>query len=70
MGAIVRETTDGVMIEGGRKLRGTVLECYNDSALAMSLSIAGLVAEDETTIRKSQVVDAVYPNYFTTLNKL
>lgn len=70
MGAIVRETADGVVVEGGRKLRGTVVECHNDTAIAMSLAIAGLVAPEETTIRKSQVVEASYPSFFSMLNKL
>lgn len=70
MGAIVRETEDGAVVEGGRKLRGTVVECHNDTAIAMSLAIAGLVAQEETTIRKSQVVEASYPSFFSMLNKL
>lgn len=70
MGAIVRETEDGAVVEGGRKLRGTVVECHNDTAIAMSLAIAGLVAPEETTIRKSQVVEASYPSFFSMLNKL
>jgi 3-phosphoshikimate 1-carboxyvinyltransferase len=70
MGATVHETEDGVEIIGGKPLRGTVVESYNDPAIAMSLSIAGLVADNETMIRKSQIVDIVFPEYLTFLNKL
>ncbi|MCX8132011.1 MAG: 3-phosphoshikimate 1-carboxyvinyltransferase [Clostridia bacterium] len=70
MGASVRETDDGMVIEGGKQLRGTVIDCYNDHAIAMSLSIAGLIAEGETMIRKSQVVDTAFPEFFPTLNSI
>lgn len=70
MGANIRETEDGVEIAGGKPLKGTVVESYNDPAIALSLSIAGLVADNETMIRKSQIVDIAFPDYLTVLNKL
>ena len=70
MGARIRETEDGISIEGGKLLRGTVVESYNNSSIAMALSVAGIAAEGETMIRKSQVVDAAFPGYFQLLNKL
>ena len=70
MGAQVKETDDGMEIEGGKPLRGTVIESYNDAAIAMSMSVAGLVADEETMIRKSQIVDLAFPEYLTVLNKL
>lgn len=70
MGAHLHETEDGVIIEGGRPLKGTVVESYNNSSIAMALSVAGLAAEGETMIRKSQVVDITFPGYFQLLNKL
>jgi 3-phosphoshikimate 1-carboxyvinyltransferase len=70
MGARVRETEDGLIIEGGRPLRGTVIEGHNDYAVAMAMSVAGVVAEGETMIRKSQIIDAVFPQYFKTLSRL
>lgn len=70
MGAIVHETGDGIVIEGGKPLKGTVVECYNDYSIAMALSIAGLIADGETMVRKAQVVDLAFPDFFTELNKL
>lgn len=70
MGANVHETEDGMVIEGGKPLKGTVIETYNDYAIAMSMSIAGLIAEGETMIRKAQIVDVVFPDFFPTLNML
>jgi 3-phosphoshikimate 1-carboxyvinyltransferase len=70
MGAHMHETDDGVIIEGGTPLKGTVVESYNNSSLAMALSVAGLVAENETMVRKSQVVDVAFPGFYELLNKL
>lgn len=70
MGAKVSENEDGVVIEGRETLKGTVVESNNNHSLAMALSIAGLVAQGETMIRKTQAVDIVYPSFFQTLNML
>ena len=70
MGAKITETGNGIVIEGREMLRGTVVESNNNHALAMALSIAGLAADGETMIRKTQAVDIVYPGFFETLNKL
>jgi len=70
MGAKITETEDGLIIEGRSSLRGTVVDSGNNHTHAMALSVAGLAAEGETTIRKTQAVDIVYPEFFETLNKL
>ena len=70
MGAAVHETDDGMVVEGGKPLKGTVVESYNDYSIVMSMSIAGLVAEGETMIRKTQSLDVTFPDFFPTLNKL
>ena len=70
MGAKISENTDGLIIEGRETLRGTVVESDNNYSLAMALSVAGLAAQGETTIRKTQAVDIVYPSFYQTLNKL
>lgn len=70
MGASAYETDDGMVIEGGKPLRGTIVECYNDDSIAMALSIAGLAAEGETMVRKAQVIDITFPEFFTVLNAL
>ena len=70
MGVSANETEDGMVVEGGKALKGTVIESYNDPSIAMSMSVAGLVAHGETMIRKSQSVDIAFPEFFSTLNKL
>ena len=70
MGAKISESPEGVAIEGNRNLKGTVVETYNDEIITMALSIAGLVAEGETMIRRPQCVDVVFPEFYDILYKL
>jgi len=70
MGAKITEGPDGVMIEGGKGLKGTVVESYNDERIAMALAISALVAEGETMIRKAQCIDVAFPEFFDILYKL
>ena len=70
MGARITETDDGVVIEGREALKGTVVDSNNNHSHAMALSVAGLAAQGETMIRKTQVVDIVYPAFYQTLNRL
>ncbi len=70
MGAKATETEDGLFIVGKEYLKGTFIESHNSHSLAMALSIAGLAAQGETTIRKTQIVDIVYPSFYETINKL
>lgn len=70
MGAKITENEDGLVVEGRETLRGTVVESNNNHSLAMALSVAGLAAQGETMIRKTQAVDIVYPAFYQTLNRL
>ena len=70
MGAKMTETEDGLVIEGRETLRGTVVDSNNNHSHAMALSVAGLAAQGETMIRKTQAVDIVYPEFYQILNKL
>ncbi len=70
LGASIHETEDGLIIEGGRTLKGTVVESYNDYIIAVTMSIAGLIAQGETMIRKAQILDIVLPEFLPVLNSL
>ena len=67
-GADIEETDDGMIINGGKTLKGAVIESHNDHRIAMSMAIAALMAEGETTIKNSECVDISFPNYFDILN--
>ncbi|MFN3481263.1 MAG: 3-phosphoshikimate 1-carboxyvinyltransferase, partial [Thermodesulfovibrionales bacterium] len=69
MGVQLEEYPDGIAIKGTASLRGAVVESYNDHRIAMSLAIAGLVAEGETIINDPQCVDISFPKFFAILEQ-
>lgn len=70
MGVEIEEYPDGVTINGKAKLKGAHLESYKDHRIAMSLSIAGLIAEGETIISNPECVDVSFPDFYNKLNQL
>lgn len=70
MGCEIEIFPDGFRIEGPQKLVGAEIITFHDHRIAMAFSIAGLVAEGETTILDSECVAVSYPNFYETLNQL
>ncbi len=63
MGAQIEEQEDGFTIVGPTTLRGARVNAHNDHRLAMSLAVAGLIAEGETTIEGWECVADSFPNF-------
>ena len=70
MGAEVDEIPDGLVINGGRPLRGACLESHGDHRIAMAFAIAGLFAEGETVITGTECVETSYPRFVEQLGEL
>lgn len=71
MGVSIRETADGFSIEGAYdKLKGTIVDSWGDHRIAMSLAIAGLVADGETIINNAGVVDISFPEFWEKIRQL
>jgi len=70
MGANVRETKDGLVIEGPTPLHGAEIDSYGDHRIAMSFAIAGLIADGETFIKNSECIDTSFPGFFDLLDSL
>lgn len=71
LGAEVIEHPDGMEIFGGKPLLGADVDSYNDHRIAMSLAIAGLVAQKQpTTIDRAGCVTISYPSFIPTLQLL
>ncbi len=70
MGAVVEELTDGLIIKGPVALRGAEVDSHGDHRIAMSLAVAGLVAEGETIVKSAECIDISYPGFAETLSKL
>ena len=70
MGANLELRSDGFRIVGPQKLKGARLDSFDDHRIAMSFSIAGLIADGETQIENPDCVGISYPEFFSTLDLL
>ncbi len=70
MGAEIEEHPDGLTIHGGKQLKGSTLDSETDHRVAMSLAIASLVAEGNSTIARSDAAYISYPNFWNDFEKL
>lgn len=70
MGADIVQTEDGLIIEGGKNLKGCIVDSFKDHRIAMMLSIAGLIAEGTTEILNSNCVNISFSNFYEVLKQL
>lgn len=70
MGARVTATDDGLIIEGGRPLRGAAIDSHLDHRIAMSFAVAALNADGETEIQDAECVNISYPAFYQDLNRI
>lgn len=70
MGCEITVYEDGFKIEGPQRLKGAEIKTYHDHRIAMAFTIAGLMADGETTIQDSECVAVSYPDFYETLNQL
>ena len=70
MGADIEEHPDGLTIRGGRQLRGTALDSETDHRVAMSLAIAAMMAEGDSTLARSEAAAVSYPTFWDDLARL
>jgi len=69
LGVEVEECDDGMDITGGERLKGGVAESHGDHRIAMSLSIAGLVAGESITINDIDCVATSFPTFYSLLEQ-
>ncbi|MFB6071539.1 MAG: 3-phosphoshikimate 1-carboxyvinyltransferase [Halobacterium sp.] len=68
MGASVDEHPDELVVHGGdTSLAGASVDGRGDHRLVMALSVAGLVADGETTVAGAEHVDVSFPDFFDAL---
>ncbi len=70
MGAYVKETDDGMIIEGRETLSGADVDGCGDHRIAMALAVAGLVAEGETAVSGAEVINVSFPGFMQALRTL
>jgi 3-phosphoshikimate 1-carboxyvinyltransferase len=64
LGGRVRELPDGLAIEGTGSLKGGTCRSYGDHRIAMTLGVAGLLADEEVVIQGAEVASITYPNFW------
>ncbi len=67
LGANITEYEDGLTIQGGNPLRGTIVDSLTDHRIAMSLAIGALGSQGTTTIHRAEAAAISYPQFFDTL---
>jgi len=70
MGIKLLVKEDGFVIQGPQKLEGGDIKSYGDHRIAMAFAVAGLAAQNETTIHNIQCVDTSFPCFFKKLSEI
>ncbi len=70
LGADVTETDDGMVIYGGKKLHGGIVNSHKDHRIAMTFAILGLAIGEEIEIMDRDCVNISYPGFFRDLKSL
>jgi len=70
MGVEIEEYPDGLSIKGADKIRGAEVESHGDHRIAMSMTVASLVAEGGTVLRGASAVDISFPGFFDIIGRL
>ena len=60
---------DGFIIRGGRKIKGGVVDSFNDHRIALAFSILGTVTGN-IIIKNIESIKISYPTFFEDLKKL
>lgn len=63
LGAQITETPDGFVIKGRQTLKAATVEGHDDHRVAMSLSVAGLVAHGQTTVLDARCAGDSFPGF-------
>lgn len=70
VGAEVHAGDDYMIVRGGRPLKGTVVESYDDHRIAMAMAICGLFAEGEMRVKDSECAAVSFPDFVKVMQKL
>jgi len=70
LGASIRELPDGMAIQGVGCLKGGACGSHGDHRLAMTLAVAGLLAQGETVVRGAEASCISYPSFWHHLEEL
>jgi 3-phosphoshikimate 1-carboxyvinyltransferase len=64
LGARVRELPDGLVVTGGARLHGALVDSHDDHRIAMALAVAALGASGPTEIERGECVSVSFPEFY------
>ncbi|WP_438335033.1 3-phosphoshikimate 1-carboxyvinyltransferase [Clostridium cochlearium] len=64
IGGEVEELGDSLIIKGNKKLKGGIVDSWNDHRIAMAMAVASTVCEEPLIINNSKAVEKSYPNFW------
>lgn len=64
LGADIEERSDGMVVRGPVSLTGGQCNSHGDHRLAMTLGVAGLLAQTDTFVKDAGCVDVSYPGFW------
>ncbi|MFN4227883.1 MAG: 3-phosphoshikimate 1-carboxyvinyltransferase [Candidatus Ratteibacteria bacterium] len=70
MKANIFEKEDGFIIEGVDRLTAAEVESWDDHRIAMSLFIAGIIADGKTVLKNAECVKISFPEFFDKFREL
>jgi len=70
MGASIEEKRDGMIIYGRKRLIGSSVNSFGDHRIAMALTIAGLIADGETTVKDVACIESSFPEFMDILDRV
>lgn len=70
LGADIKETEDGLIINGKAELSGGEIDAANDHRIAMSAAVAASVCKNEVMVIDAQCVEKSYPDFWKHLEQL
>lgn len=70
LGAEITETADGFIINGPQRLTGAIVDGHDDHRVAMSLTVAGLLADEQTVVTDSKCAGDSFPGFKETIESL
>ena len=70
LGAEVEELPEGLVIHGGKRLRGGTVDSAGDHRIAMSAAVAASLCETAVTVSGAECVEKSYPRFWDDFNSL
>ena len=70
LGADIKLTNDGFIINGKEKLSGGVVSSYNDHRIAMSAAVASALCQNSVTVEGAEAVEKSYLDFWQDFKKI